>query len=149
MKNSFASHRFLTIYSGVLTYLFAVTILGRIAPSKKTVFEEITVQRVNIIEPDGTLRMVISDKALFPGIFLKGQEHPHPNRKTAGMLFFNDEGTENGGLTFGGGKDKNGEGRSYSHLRVDEEEQEQEFTIDASHQGGEHGSGISAVCCPA
>src|SRR5258708_31114538 len=68
MKNSFDSHRFLTIYAGVLTVVFAVTILGGFAPSKKTVFEEITVQRVNIIEPDGTLRMVISDKALFPGI---------------------------------------------------------------------------------
>src|SRR5258708_33794925 len=68
MKNSFASQRFLTIYSGVLTVVFAVTILGGFAPSKKTVFEEITVQRVNIIEPDGTLRMVISDKALSPAI---------------------------------------------------------------------------------
>src|SRR5260370_18040718 len=116
MKNPFDSQRFLTIYSGVLTYLFAVTILGRIAPSKKIVFEEITVQRVNIVEPDGTLRMVISDKALFPGIFLKRQEHPHPNRNTAGMLFFNDEGTENGGLTFGGVKDKNVQASAYGHL---------------------------------
>src|SRR5258708_32906109 len=68
VKNSFDSQRFLTIYSGVLTVVFAVTILGGFAPSKKPVFEEITVQRVNISEPDGTLRMVISDKALFPGI---------------------------------------------------------------------------------
>src|SRR5260370_38705338 len=148
MKKFHGSQRFLTIYSGVLTYLFAVTILGRIAPSKKTVFEEITVQRVNIIEPDGTLRMVISDKALFPGIFLKGQEHPHPNRKTAGMLFFNDEGTENGGLTFGGGKDKNGQVSSYGHLSFDEYEQDQVFTIDASQQGSKRRSGLPVVDDP-
>ncbi len=148
MKNSFDSHRFLTIYSGVLTAVFAVTILGGFAPPKKTVFEEITVQRVNIIEPDGTLRMVISDKALFPGIYLKGQEHPHPNRKTAGMLFFNDEGTENGGLTFGGGKDKNGQVSSYGHLSFDEYEQDQVFTIDASQQGGKRRSGLSLVDNP-
>jgi len=148
MKNSFDSQRFLTIYSGVLTVVFAVTILGGFATSKKIVFEEITAQRVNIIEPNGTLRMVISDKALFPGIYLKGQEHPHPNRKTAGMLFFNDEGTENGGLTFGGGKDKNGQVSSYGHLSFDEYEQDQVFTIDASQQGSKRRSGLSLVDDP-
>src|SRR5260370_30044433 len=123
MKNPFDSQRFLTIYSGVLTVVFAVTILGGFAPSKKTVFEEITVQRVDIVEPDGTLRMVISDKTLFPGIFLKGQEHHHPNRRTAGMLFFNDVGTENGRLTFCGGTNKKGLWTSYRNLTFDEYEQ--------------------------
>src|SRR5579875_3514747 len=110
------SSRFLTIYSGVLTAVFALTVLCGFGPSAKTNFEEITVRRINIVEPDGTLRMVISDKSLFPGIIIKGQEHPHPNRKTAGMIFFNDEGTENGGLIFGGSKDKNGQVSSYGHL---------------------------------
>ena len=136
---------FLAIYSGALTLVFAITILGGFAPSKKTSFEEITVQRINVVEPDGTLRMVIADKAHFPGIILKGQEHPHPNRKTAGMLFFNDEGTENGGLTFGGMKDKNGQASSYGHLSFDEYEQDQVFTIDAGQQGDRHRSGLSLV----
>lgn len=50
------------------------------------------------VAPDGTPRMVISNKSLFPGIVIKRQEHLHPDRQSAGMLFFNDEGTENGGL---------------------------------------------------
>jgi hypothetical protein len=58
-----ASPRFLTIYSGVLTAVFAVTILGGFAGSgKKAAFEEIFVQRINIVELDGTLRMVRSGK---------------------------------------------------------------------------------------
>src|SRR5215467_13940003 len=114
MKNGFGN-RFLAIYTGVLTVVFAMTVFSGFAPkSKKTTFEEITVQRINIVEPDGTLRMVISDKTRFPGIILKGQEHPHPSRKTAGMLFFNDEGTENGGLIFGGANGKDGP-NSYGH----------------------------------
>jgi hypothetical protein len=64
--------------------------------------EELDVQRINLREPDGTLRLVISNKSKAPGIFIKGKEYPHPDRKTAGMIFFNDEGTENGGLIFGG-----------------------------------------------
>src|SRR5512147_592511 len=98
MKKILGSPKFLAIYSGVLTLVFAGTILaGFTAESHKASFDEITVHRVNIVEPDGTLRMVLSDKSEFPGIIIKGKEHPHPDRKTAGMLFFNDEGTENGG----------------------------------------------------
>lgn len=149
MKNFLGSQRFLAIYSGVLTLAFATTILAGFAAEKeKTSFAEITVQRINVVEPDGTLRMVISDKAVFPGIFLKGKEHPHPNRKTAGMLFLNDEGTENGGLIFGGEKDKNGKASSYGHLSFDAYEQDQVFSIDAKQEGDQHGSNLSLVDRP-
>jgi hypothetical protein len=149
VKNFFGSQRFLAIYSGVLTLAFATTILAGFATEKeKSTFKEITVQRLNIVEPDGTLRMVISDKAAFPGIFLKGKEHPHPNRKTAGMLFMNDEGTENGGLIFGGEKDKNGKASSYGHLSFDAYEQDQVFSVDAEQEGDQHGSKLSLVDRP-
>lgn len=149
MKNFFGSQRFLAIYSGVLTVVFAITILGGFATEKdKTDFKEISVQRLNVVEPDGTLRMVISDKALFPGIILKGKEHPHPDRKTAGMLFFNEEGTENGGLIFGGEKDKSGKVSSHGHLSFDAYEQDQVFSIDAQQEGDQHGSAITMVDRP-
>ncbi len=105
-------------------------------------------QRINIVEPDGTLRMVISDKTLFPGIFLKGQEHPHPDRKTAGVLFLNDEGTENGGLIFGGDKDKSGKVSSYGHLSFDAYEQDQVFSVDAQQEGDQRASTLTMVDRP-
>ncbi|HUO17304.1 MAG TPA: hypothetical protein VMX38_20150 [Verrucomicrobiae bacterium] len=149
MKNFLASQRFLVIYSGVLTIVFVVVVAaGFAAEQERTNFREITVQRINLVEPDGTLRMVISDKALFPGIFLKGKEHPHPNRKTAGMLFLNDEGTENGGLTFGGEKDKDGKTSSYGHLSFDAYEQDQVFTVDAQQEGDQSGSALTLVDRP-
>jgi hypothetical protein len=144
VKNFFSSQRFLAIYSGVLTVAFAVTVLGGFAGDKSNAdFKEITVQRLNLVEPDGTLRLVISDKALFPGIYLKGVEHPHPNRRTGGMLFFNDEGTENGGLIFGGEKDKDGKPSSYGHLSFDAYEQDQVFTLEAQQRGDQHGSALT------
>ena len=148
MRNLPGPQRFLVLYSAAITAVFAITILGGFAPSKAANFKEITVQRINVVEPDGTMRMVIADKALFPGIILKGQEHPHPNRKTAGMLFFNDEGTENGGLTFGGKKDKDGQVSSYGHLSFDEYEQDQVFTLDASQQGNKRRSALALVDDP-
>ena len=102
MRRFFTSQQFFMIYSGVLTVVFAVTVLTGFRPAAAPQkFEQINVERINLVEPDGTLRLVISNKALAPGIIIKGKEHPHPDRKSAGMIFFNDEGTENGGLIFG------------------------------------------------
>lgn len=72
-------------------------------------FDEITVQRIKVVEPDGTLRMVISNKAKLPGVILHGKEEQQEDRPYAGMLFYNNEGSENGGLIFGGHKNAQGE----------------------------------------
>lgn len=100
--------RFLVIYSGILTLVFAVTVLSGFALWNKTAnFDQINVRRVNVVEPDGTLRMVISDHARLPGIIVRGKEQPF-DRPQAGIIFYNDEGSENGGLIFGGKKDAKG-----------------------------------------
>lgn len=103
--------RFLVIYSGVLTAVFAATVAtGLAAPqaAKRPSFEVIDVQRINLVEPDGTLRMVISDHAHLPGIVVHGKERPF-ERPQAGMLFYNDEASEVGGLIFGGRRNAQGE----------------------------------------
>jgi hypothetical protein len=99
--------RFLVVYSLVLTAVLAATVYGAAAP-RKARFDEIDVQRINVVEPDGTLRMVISDHARLPGIIVHGKEKPFA-RPQAGMLFFNDEASEIGGLIFGGRRNAKGE----------------------------------------
>jgi hypothetical protein len=143
MKKLITGRRLLEVYAGVLTVVFALAVFTGTARSRKTRFEEIDVERINVVEPDGTIRLVLSSKALFPGIIFKGKEYPHPNRQTAGMLFYNDEGTENGGLTFGGEKDKEGKVSAYGHLSFDQYNQDQVFTIDASEDGGNRKAGLS------
>src|SRR5215475_5506824 len=76
--------------------------------SRNAAFDEITVQRIKVIEPDGTLRMVIANHAKFPGIIVRGKEEAF-DRPQAGLLFYNDEGSENGGLIFGGYRNAKGE----------------------------------------
>ncbi|HEY4144784.1 hypothetical protein [Pinirhizobacter sp.] len=137
MKSSFGQ-RFLVVYSGVLTAVFAVTVLSGFVgtTTKKTTLDELTVQRINVVEPDGTLRMVISNKATEPGLIIKSKEHPHPTRSSAGILFYNDEGTENGGLMFDGKVGKDGQGESSGHLSFDEYEQDQAFVAEYGQKGG-------------
>ncbi len=71
-------------------------------------FDTITAQRIDIREPDGTIRMIVSNHAKFPGLIVRGKEKPY-DRPYAGMLFYNNEGSENGGLVFGGHKNEKGE----------------------------------------
>jgi len=128
--------RFLMIYAGVLTVVFSVTVLSGFAHTPRVMtLEQLDVQRINLREPDGTLRLVISNTDKAPGIIIKGKEYPHPDRKTAGMIFYNDEGTENGGLIFGGEKTTDGSKTSHGHLSFDAYEQDQTMALD-SHQEG-------------
>lgn len=143
MKIIINGSRLLAVYSAVLTLVLALITLMGAQKSRKTSFEEIDVQRINVVEPDGTIRLVLSNKALIPGIIFKKKEYPHPNRKTAGILFFNEEGTENGGLTFGGEKDKNGKVSAYGHLSFDQYDQDQVLVINASEEGGSRKARLS------
>jgi hypothetical protein len=66
-------------------------------------YKEITAERINIVEADGTLRMVLSNRTLqHPGRMDK-KDLPHRDRP-AGLLFFNDEGDECGGIGYNGNK---------------------------------------------
>ncbi len=104
----FLSPRILAIYSGLLTAVLAVGLFTAARRENPASFDEITVHRINVVEPDGTLRMVISNHDRLPGIVVRGKEQKF-DRPQAGMLFYNDEGSENGGLIFGGHKNSKGE----------------------------------------
>ncbi len=103
------SEQFLLIYSAVLSTALAVLILTGANAHRNQSFDDIQVHRINVVEPNGTLRMVISDHDRLPGVIIKGKEQPPSDRPQAGMLFYNDEGTENGGLIFGGRRNEKGE----------------------------------------
>ena len=96
----------LTRWLGFRTYVVASTsIIGVLSlaaftkASAHTRFREIDVERINVVEPDGKLRMTISDAARSPGWVFHGKVVPG-RPKGAGMIFFNDEGEEDGGIAF-------------------------------------------------
>jgi hypothetical protein len=149
LEMTLVGQRFLMIYSGVMTVVFAVSALYGFAraPQKMTI-EELDVQRINLREPDGTLRLVISDRSKAPEIFVKGKEYPHPDRKTAGMIFYNDEGTENGGLIFGGERSKDGTKQSFGHLSFDAYEQDQTMALESNQSGNDRDTALRITDYP-
>lgn len=70
---------------------------------KKQKFKEIDVERINIVEKDGSLKMVISNKERqHPGTMDGKYYKEREGKRQAGMIFFNEKGDEMGGLVFDG-----------------------------------------------
>jgi hypothetical protein len=93
-------------------------------------FDEITVGRINIVEPDGSKRLIISNRAQFPGDFEQGAEGARPDRRSfAGMLFIDEEGNENGGLIQKGSKDAKGKINAGVSLTFDRYRQDQALQL--------------------
>ncbi len=105
--------RYLKIYAVVMTLGCAVFLLTAFAAQNKNQkFAEIDVERINIVEKDGKLKMVISNKArqhpgAMDGKYWKEREGQRP----AGMIFFSERGDEVGGLIYDGDTGK-GQGGS-------------------------------------
>jgi len=139
-----SSPRFLAIYSGVLTLVLVTTVLCGFAAMQNPTFGIITASRVNIVEPDGTVRLTISNRADFPGGWIHKKESPRPDRRdAAGMLFMSEEGTEQGGLIWGAGQLPDGTIENHGHLSLDQYEDNQVFALDAGQEGKDKFSQIT------
>ncbi|MBE9467720.1 MAG: hypothetical protein IMY72_05275 [Bacteroidetes bacterium] len=93
--------KFLKVYSGFLTVALLYTIFYVMNQTKKRNFKEINVERINIVESNGDLKLVISNnKRQHQGI-LNGKPLPKRERQ-AGLIFFNSVGDECGGLVYDG-----------------------------------------------
>ncbi len=105
--------RFLKIYAFAVTLVFTVVLLTAFAVDKKQKFEEIDVERINIVEKDGKLKMVIANKERqHPGIVDGKYFKEREGQRAAGMIFFSEKGDEIGGLIFDGNSD-NRQGAAY------------------------------------
>ena len=101
---------------------------------------EITVERLNVVDANGTLRMVLSGKdKMHPGV-MDGVMIDRP-RPVAGMLFFNDEGDEVGGLTYTG-TGAPGAGRANAGIMFDQLKQDQTIGITYNEANGQRSAAL-------
>lgn len=97
--------RLLKIYSALLTVgIISFFVMSFVDSPDKEHFEEIDVERINIVEDNGDLKMVISNQerqhpGMFDGEVLVERERP------PGIIFFNEEQDEVGGLIYQGNKE--------------------------------------------
>ncbi len=139
--------RFLKRYAVISTLAFGVLMVAafRQQNPEKVKFTEIDVERINVLEPNGMYRMVISNRPRSIGPIYKGKPFGYPGGGRPGMIIFNDEGTENGGFTFTGSKDASGRVRASTHMSFDQFNQDQILVLNYSEDPRGRTTGISVL----
>ncbi len=106
-----------------------------------TRFDEITVRRLNVIEPDGKPRVVISSQSRMPNAIWNGKEYSHRSHGGGGFLFFNDDGTEAGGMGFTAGRTEQGFG-AQTNLNFDQYQQDNTLQLIYNDDNGRRYAGL-------
>lgn len=77
---------------------------------KRQKFVELDAEQINIVDKNGNLRMALFNSERLPDVKVEGQPTGASRNgiPTSGIMFYNNEGDECGGLTFGSTKDKEG-----------------------------------------
>jgi hypothetical protein len=122
-----------------LAFVFVVSAALRQRTASQT-FEEITVQRLNVVDANGTLRLVAANKDRMHHGVMDGVTIDRP-RPVAGLIFFNDEGDEVGGLTVTG-QERDGQRRANAMLAFDQFKQDQTVAISYSETNGQRTAGF-------
>jgi len=130
--------RFLKAYAYASTLAFGVLIfVAAKGPGPgSTKFTEIDAERINIREKDGHLRLAIANTDRMPGGTVAGVDLSYRDGKRdgAGMIFFNDEGDEDGGLVYHG-KMVDGKPVAGGTIRFDNYRQNEAIGLSHSQEG--------------
>lgn len=81
----------------VLITNLALVFLAYQILSKKILADEITAKRINVVSENNEYRMVISNETRQHSGRIEGKDMPH-RKRPAGIIFFNNEGNESGGI---------------------------------------------------
>lgn len=133
--------RFLRIHAVISSLVVVVLATAAFTQGAATAkFDELTVGRINVVDANGTLRLVISNKdRMHPGV-IDGRTIDR-SRPVAGFLFFNEAGDEVGGLTFTG-REMNGSPRANAGIMFDQYKQDQTIGISYSETDGRRTAGL-------
>ena len=95
--------------------------------------QSLSAEAISVTEPDGSVRLLMTGQATFPTrVQMAGELIEHPRPGIAGLLFFNDEGDECGGLVFGGAAGSQGGSLTFDKYQGDQ-------VIQLLHDESDHG----------
>lgn len=147
MKNATQFQQILLVSNLVLIGL--VTFVGLTAfklKGKLQDFNEINVERINVIGTNGKPVLVISNKRLMPGPTINEKSYPREiidgRDYMSGMLFFNELGDEVGSILYAGIKKDSTGYSAVGHLSFDQWHQNQVLALDYNDKSGNRYAGM-------
>ena len=115
--------RLLSLYAYCSSAVMLVLVAGAFVRAGAERFEVIDVDRINVVGPDGKYAVVISNADHMPGVVMNGKERKD-GRRGAGLLFYNADGNEAGGLIFDSQQGDSGV-QAFGQLSLDRFESDQ------------------------
>lgn len=126
--------------------LLALTVAATAAFQTKDTtgrFTELTVERLNVVEPDGQLVLAIANSARLPDPLIAGKTIETP-RTGPGIIFFDGKGWEVGGLTYSTRERENGYSAS-GHFAFDQFRNDQVVYLSYQDNGTRKTAGLYVV----
>ena len=133
-----------------MTLLVVVAVSAFVQARARTTFDEIDVHRINVREANGTLRVTISNHARLPEAVIGGKTYPlrgGTGVQSAGLIFFNDEGNEDGGLVWTGQRTATGN-RASANLTFDQFDQDETVSLGYGEENRRREAGLSIIDRP-
>jgi hypothetical protein len=129
-----------------LAAILAISVFGTAAFQTKdntARFTELTVERLNVVEPDGQLVLAIANTARLPDPLIAGKT-VETARNGPGIIFFDGKGWEVGGLTYSTRETENGY-RASGHFAFDQFRNDQVVYLNYSDDGKRKNAGLYIV----
>ncbi len=131
-----------TASSLALAVLFLAGFARQAAEQEKSKFTEIDVERINVVDKEGRLVLVVANRDRMPSPIIGGHVFQREGR-TPGFIFYNSKGDENGGLTFGSRLLPNGDYTANAGLLFDQYNQDQTVGVTYSDRNGQRTAGLT------
>jgi hypothetical protein len=139
-------------FAAGMTIVLGAVVLTAFQQADRTRFTEIDVERLNVIEKDGTLRLAIFNSERKPPIIFHGKEYPGLRGGQAigmaGMNYFNEEGSEVGGYGWRGRTTEDGGHTAAAHITFDQYDQGETLLLSYTDRDGQRRAGLSVLDQP-
>jgi hypothetical protein len=122
--------------------VIALLLMGAKAKDERTKFADIDVERINIVNPNGKVEMVLANRLQLPRAVVNGKEVGE-KREKPGLLFYNEVGDEAGGLIFDGKLDGSGKPSAGMHFSMDRFGGDQQLALGHYESGGFMETGLN------
>ena len=119
------------------------------ALKKPSKIKELSIERLNVVEPDGTVRLVLCNTKYSPGHVFDGEYFgAEDGNRSAGLYFFDDEGNECGGLIYGGEQKEDGSVNAGVSLTFDQYRQDQVVALQCFEENKQRTAGLRILDRP-
>ena len=112
----------------------------------KDIVKELNVEKLNIVEPDGRVKLSLFNSQHIPSLILEDEDllpGHRANDGISGLMFYNNHGDECGGLIYGSNIDESGKVSMGMSLTLDKWKQDQVVQLHLNKEDDQEQYGIS------